>query len=481
MNTAQYENETASPGNAVVPAAGKPKLSLLKGMNPYDPETLRRGGAEPIRLEESRTKAAGAKLLVVGFAAFMAWATLAPIDSGANVMGSVVVMGNRKAVQHPTGGVVETILVREGSVVRRGDLLIRLNPLSLEAALNSAELDYINALAVESRLVSERENLKAIAWLPEFLAYDNAQPGDPRVAEARRQQVQLFESRRAELDGQLRILREQVGGLSLQAAEMEKIIATRHQQLSMLADEARSNRELADEGFVPRSRANEVERSRTDVLASIATTSAELSKAQSGIAATRLQLNQTQAVFRRDLETQLAEAQKLRASLRGKVDSLRFDLSLTELRAPAAGTIVGLKVNTVGGVIPGGDVLMEIVPNDGTLIVEAEVPPTLIDKVRTGLQADMRFTAFNQNTTPVIPGKVALVGADLLTATSKDQPPEYYLAQIETTAEGYALLGSHKVQPGMPVDVVIKTGERSFLSYLAKPLTDRFAKAFKED
>lgn len=481
MSAAKLEMGSAAPGSAIAPVLGKPKLSLLKRVNPYDPESLRRDGSEPIRIQESRAKAAGAKLIVVGFAAFMLWATIAPIDSGANVMGSVVVLGNRKAVQHPTGGVVEEILVREGAVVRQGDPLIRLNPLSIDAALNSAELDYINALAIESRLVSERENLRTIAWLPEFLSYDSSRPGDARVAEARRQQVHLFESRRAEIEGQLKILREQVDGLGLQASEMQKIIATRHQQLSMLAEEARNNRELADEGFVPRSRANEVDRARTDMLASIATTSAELGKTQSAIAATRLQLNQTLAVFRRDLETQLAEAQKLRASLRRKVDSLRFDLSLTDLRAPVSGTVVGMKVSTVGGVIQGGDVLMEIVPGDGKLVVEAEVPPTLIDKVKAGLEADMRFTAFNQNTTPVIPGKVILVGADLLTATRKDQPPEYYLTQIETTAEGHALLNSHKIQAGMPVDVVIKTGERSFLSYLAKPLSDRFAKAFKED
>lgn len=481
MSAVQQEKADPTLKNMTPPALKTPRLSLLKGINPYDPDMLRRGGTEPIRLEESRTRAAWTKLIVVGFIAFALWATLAPIDSGANVTGSVVVLGNRKAVQHPSGGVVEEILVREGTVVRQGDPLVRLNRLSIEAALNSAELDYINVLAVESRLVSERENLDAIAWLPEFLDYDSSRPSDPRVVEARRQQARLFASRRAEIDGQMRILREQVAGLGLQATEMEKIITTRHQQLAMLADEARNNRDLADEGFVPRSRANEVDRARTDMLASIASTSAELGRTQSGIAATRLQLSQTLAVYRRDLETQLADAQKLRASLRRKVDALRFDLRLTDLRAPVGGTVVGLKVNTVGGVIQGGDLLMEIVPGDGKLIVEAQVPPTLIDKVKVGLEADMRFTAFNQNTTPVIPGKVTLVGADRLQATTKEQPSEYYLAQIETTPDGHALLGRHQVQAGMPVDIVIKTGERSFLSYLAKPLTDRFAQSFKED
>lgn len=449
---------------------------LVDRLNPYHPDSLRRDGIEPIRLEESRGKGSAARLFVIGFIVFALWAVFAPLDAGSNVTGTVVVMGNRKAVQHPSGGVIEQIYVREGSIVRQGDPLITLNRLSIEAALNSTELEYINALTVESRLVSERDGLASIRWLPEL----DSLAEDSRLTEAKAQQTRLFRSRKLELDGQLRILREQIAGMSGQTVEMQKIVSARREQLETMAEEARSNRELAVEGFVPRSRANEVERARSDLLASIASTMSELGKNHSTIAATRLQLNQTLAVFRRDVESQLAEAQKLRGALRTKVDALKFDLALTQLRAPVGGTVVALKVNTVGGVIQGGDMLMEIVPDSGKLIVEAQVPPALIDKVKVGLEADMRFSAFNQNTTPVIPGKVRMVGADRLPATSKEQPFEYYLAQIETTPEGAQLLGQHKVQAGMPVDVVIKTGERSFMSYLLKPLSDRFAHAFME-
>jgi protease secretion system membrane fusion protein len=450
---------------------------LVDKLNPYHPDALRREGIEPVRLEESRVKQGTARLFVIGFIVFVLWAVFAPIDGGSNVTGTVVVMGNRKAVQHPSGGVIEQIYVREGATVRQGDPLITLNRLSIEAALNSTELEYMNALAVESRLISERDGLATIRWLPELegLAEDN------RLSEAKSQQMRLFQSRKLELDGQLRILREQIAGMTGQTAEMQKIVSARREQLETMADEARSNRELAVEGFVPRSRANEVERARSDLLASIASTMSELGKNHSAIAATRLQLNQTLAVFRRDVESQLAEAQKLRGALRTKVEALKFDRGLTQLRAPVGGTVVALKVNTIGGVIQGGDMLMEIVPDNGKLIVEAQVPPALIDKVKVGLEADMRFSAFNQNTTPVIPGTVKMVGADRLPATSREQPFEYYLAQIETTPEGARLLGQHKVQAGMPVDVVIKTGERSFISYLFKPLSDRFAHAFMEN
>ena len=165
--------------------------------------------------------------------------------------------------------------------------------------------------------------------------------------------------------------------------------------------------------------------------------------------------------------------------------SLNFARDLTEVRAPVAGTVVGLKVNTVGGVITAGQVLMEIVPDGGNLVIEAQVPPTSIDKVRKGLQADLRFSAFNQRKTPVVPGIVRLVGVDRLVSTSTTSTAgnnnEYYLAQVETTPEGLQLLGANHIQPGMPVEVIVKTGERTFMSYLTKPLLDRFARSFKED
>jgi protease secretion system membrane fusion protein len=141
--------------------------------------------------------------------------------------------------------------------------------------------------------------------------------------------------------------------------------------------------------------------------------------------------------------------------------------------------VVALKVFTVGGIIASGFVLMEIVPKDERLIVQAKVPNTIIDKVRVGMPTDMRFTGFNQSTTPIIPGVVKVLGADKEPGATP-QEGDFYMAQVETTKEGIDLLAGLKVQPGMSVDVVIKAGERSFMSYLLKPLTDKMARAFKD-
>lgn len=449
----------------------------ISGFNPYDPDRLARDGVQPIRLEESQSKRTFAWIAGASFVLFMGWAFFAPLDAGVAVSGTVVVQGNRKAVQHPAGGVVTELLVREGDVVQQGDVLLKINPLTTEASLSGAELDYINALANESRLQAEREGAPTIIWLADLQAYGGI---EPRVSEAKALQVKLFQSRRSESSDQQRIYQEQLVGLLAQQRELQSVLALRKEQLGVISEEATSNRELATQGFIPRSKANEVERTRSEMLSSLSNVTAEIAKIQSGIAATRLQLTQHQSTFRKEVDAQLAEVQKNRKTGKGRVEALQFDLSLAEIKAPVSGTVVALKANTVGGVITSGQMLMEIVPREGRLIVEADVPPQSIDKVRAGLEADMRFSAFNLNTTPVIPGRVILVGADKLVGTPPLKPAEYYLAQVETTTEGMKLLGDKVVQPGMPVEVIVKTGERSFFSYLIKPLSDRFARSFKD-
>lgn len=448
----------------------------LDGLNPYDPDKLERDGVKPIHLEESDSKRTLSIIAVVTFVLFMGWALFAPLDAGVSVNGTVVVMGNRKAVQHPAGGVVTELRVREGDTVKQGDILLKVNPLTTEANLSGAEIDYINALANESRLQAEREGAATITWSADLQAFG----ADPRVIEAKGLQVRLFQSRRSEFNDQQRIYQEQLVGLQAQLRELQNVVNFRKEQLTVISEEAVSNRDLATQGFIPRSKANEVERTRSEMLSSLSNVTAEIAKTQSSIASTRLQMTQHQSTFRKDADTQLAEVQKNRKAGKSKVDALQFDLSLSEIKAPVGGTVVGLKVNTVGGVIQSGLVLMEIVPRDGRLIVEAQVPPASIDKVHVGLPADMRFSAFNLNTTPVIPGKVTLVGADKITGTNPQQG-DYYLAQVETTEQGLKLLGDKVVQAGMPVEVIVKTGERSFFSYLIKPLTDRFARSFKEN
>jgi membrane fusion protein, protease secretion system len=431
--------------------------------NPYRLDKLQDRGLQPVQVEESEIRSTTAKWFMGFFAAFMCWAIFAPIDAGVTVPGSVSVLGNRKAIQHPTGGVVQEIMVHEGDQVQQGQILLRINPLKSEAEMTGVELQYINLLASEARLKAERDNAPSIQWGDELGKHFEAD--DARVAEAKKLQEQLFNSRKSEFDSQVSSLQEQINGLSV-------VLNSRKVQQRSLDEEMTSTRKLAKDGFVPMAQANQAERQKSDIDSSIASTQAEIARA-------KLQISQTRSALLKDVDNQLQELQKNRDALLSRLDSAKFDRDLAEVKAPVNGSVVGLKVFTEGGVISSGQVLMEVVPKDESLIVQAKIPANIIDKVRVGMPTDMRFVAFNQSTTPVIPGTVKVVGADKEPSTNPNEG-EYYLGQVETTKEGLELLSGLKVQPGMPVDVVIKAGQRSFMSYLLKPLSDKTARAFKD-
>jgi protease secretion system membrane fusion protein len=452
--------------------------SWIGAWNPYNPNTLadKGSGLVPVVLEDAGVRRQLVVVITVAFLAFLVWSVTAPLDAGMVVEGAVAVAGSRQAVQHPSGGVVQELLVKEGATVEAGQLLVRINPLNSEANLTGVELQYINLLATESRLFAERTGTD-IRWKPELAKFGDK---DARVIEAKQLQSQVLHSRQSELDSQTRILREQLSGQRAQAAGMTKVMAEKRGQLKLISEEARNTQQLAKEGYVPETKANEVQRAQSSLQADLEAAASDAERLRTAMAATELQIAQLRMASHKDIDNQLSETQKTREALQSRMASLKFDLGLAEVKAPVSGTVIGLKVNTVGGVVTASQTLMEIVPKDARLIIEAQVPPASIDKMRVGLMADLRFSAFNQKTTPVIPGKVILVGADKQPAASGGGG-EFYLAQVETTPEGLALLGTHKIQPGMPVEVIIKTGERSFMTYLIKPLTDRLARSFKED
>jgi protease secretion system membrane fusion protein len=405
----------------------------IKAWNPYHPDVIQHRPLAPVHIEESRIRKSAAKIFLALFAVFVVWASFAPIDAGVTSVGTVKVSGGRKLLQHPTGGVIQDILIKEGDVVEEGDVLIRINPLRAEADLSGAQLQYINALVTEARLKAERKGEGKIIWPDELDKWAK----DSRVTEAKAIQQKLFDTRRIEIVA---------------------VLNGRRTQVATLAEEAKNNATLAQEGYVSRAQSNLVLRQKVDA---------------------EMLLNQMQANYYKEIDSQMAEIQKVRDALKDRFQAVEFDRDLTAIKAPVSGTIVGLKVNTKGATIAVNQIVGEILPSETALIVDAQVSPNIIDRVKVGLSADMRFTTFNANTTPVIKGTVILVGADKLPA-SETSKEEYYLAKVQATKEGLAELGKNEIQPGMPVDVVFKTGERTFFSYLLKPITDRFAVSFKQ-
>jgi protease secretion system membrane fusion protein len=358
----------------------------------------------------------------------------APIDAGVTTQGTVMVSGYRKTLQHSTGGIVQEIRVKDGDVVKEGDILIRINPLKAEAEFSNSQLQYIGALVTEARLKAELVGDSKITWPSELSEFGK----DSTVEEAKKIQQKLFETRRSEI-------------LS--------VLDGKRRGLATLSEEAKNSATLAAEGYVSRAQASQVMRNKID---------------------SEMQLKQMESTYYKDINTQLADIQKARDGLKDRLQAVSLDRDLTAIRSPVSGTVMGLKVNTIGGTVPAGQILAEIVPSESTLVVDAQVPPHLIDRVKQGEYTDMHFTAFNANTTPVISGKVIMVSADKLPAQQAGQQGEFYLAKVEATKEGMEKLGNLKIEPGMPVDVIFKTGERTFMSYLIKPLSDRFVKAFKD-
>lgn len=408
--------------------------SWISSWNPYHPDQVRSRPLKPVVVEESVIRKKMARIFMIGFGLFMVWALFAPIDTGVTAQGIVTVSGYRKALQHPTGGVVQAILVKEGQEVQEGDILIRVNPLKAEADLTTAQLQYYNVLATEARLLAERHGNKKISWPAEL----QEMSADPRVVDAKHAQEKLFETRYKEY------------GMAL---------AARRAQVESLREEAKSNADLAKEGYVSRMQANQVDRTKIEA---------------------EMALNTLQATYNKDVDGQLAEVYKNRDALKSRLDAVAYERDLTAIRAPVSGTVVGFKVNTVGGTITPGQLLAEIVPKEATLMVDAQVPPFLIDKVKLGSQAEMRFVSFNVNITPTVPGIVKHIGVDRRPNDTPATDDDNYLAQIEATPEGMAKLGTLQVLSGMPVDVVFKTGERTFFSYLLKPLLDKLAKGFQD-
>lgn len=409
--------------------------SWLQSWNPYHPTKKKDDDVEPVNLEESVVRIRFFRIFFIAFTAFMAWAYFAPIDAGVPAQGTVVVSGYRKAVQTMSGGVVGEIRIKEGDLVKKGDILFTLNPLNSEANLSSVRLEYLNALVTESRLVAERLG-EPIRW-PNII---NSLGTGQEIEEAKKIQQQLYNARRDEL---------------------LKTVEGKRKQLITINEEQQNLEQLAQEGYVPRAQASQAMRNKIE---------------------TESYISNFQSNYHKQVETELADVQKRRDALRDKYEAAIFELKNSTVRAPDEGTIVGLKVNTVGGVVTPGQLLAEVLPSNGKLVADVKLPATAISKVKEGLEVDMRFEAFNAVTTPTVPGKVLLVGADMVLPdkTKPGEPDfEYYRCQVETTEQGLKMLGDLSIRPGMPVTVVIKTGERNFISILLKPITDRLAVAFK--
>jgi HlyD family type I secretion membrane fusion protein len=412
--------------------------------------------------------------LGIAFGLFLLWALLAPLDEGVVAHGEITVGTHKKAIQHQYGGTIKEILVAEGSRVKKGQVLIRLNEVQPKANLANVRSEYFAALALEARLQTERNKASEIIFPEELTSMSRL----PEITDHMRTQQELFNARRRTLQSELNILRENIDGMLDYIKRLEELQISRAKQMELLNIEMAALRKLADQGYYPRAKLLEMERVLADLSGKRSEDLGNIIRSKMTMGEYRTTMVRRQQEFLQDVETKLSEVQKKLAALKDQYVASFDVFEKTEIKAPEAGTVVGLTVHTTGGVVMPGDTIMYVVPKNDELIVEVRVMTADRDRIQERLKVNVMFPAFDIKKTPVIDGEVVLISADRFTDEVTRMP--YYHCRIKLTPEGLRQLGNRDLQPGMPVQAVIITGERTLANYLVKPLFDRIAISFKE-
>jgi HlyD family secretion protein len=417
---------------------------------------------------------AGSVLVVVLAIGFGGWASTAEISGALIAQGTIVVDSNIKKVQHPTGGVVGEVRVHDGDRVKAGDILIRLDETVTQANLAIVTKGLTELYARKARLAAERDGVDTVAVPPELADHVN----DPDVKEALDSERKLFDLRRTarlgqkdQLQQRIKQLREQISGLDAQQDAKAKETALIDQELVGVRD-------LWQKNLVQLNRLTSLERDEARVEGERGQIIASAAEAKGKIAEIELQILQVDQDLSSDVAKELREIDsKIGEYVERKVTA-EDQLKRTDIRAPQDGIVFQSTANTVGGVIAAGDPIMMIVPESDKLTVEAKVEPKDIDLVAIGQPVVLRFSAFNQRTTPELNGSVSRLAAD----TTNDQRTgqSYYVVRIAIDPGEVDRLGAVKLTPGMPVEAFIQTGERTLVSYLVKPLHDQLMRSMRE-
>lgn len=414
-------------------------------------------------------------IIIAGLGGFIAWAIYAPLDKGVPMSGTVAVATSKKAIQHLTGGTVEDILVKEGAIVKTGDVLVRMNSVQAKVNAETARIQYSTARATEARLSAERDGKSTLTFSAELKNAMN----DPRVASTMSLQQQLFSSRQSAIRSELSAFDENIAGLMLQKKGLEESREGKKQQLTFLKEQLDGIRDLSKDGYVARNRLLELERTYAQLNTAITEDTNNIGRSLSQISEIKLRKLQRTQEYQKEVRSQLSDVQREADGLANRLTGLEFDLNNALVKAPVDGTVVGMNIFTNGGVIGPGFRMMDVVPSDDPLIVEGQLPVHLIDKVHPNLKVELIFTAFNQNQTPHIPGIVTNVSADRLIDEKSGVP--YYSVKAKVAPEGMKLISNLQIRPGMPVDLFVKTGERTMMNYLLKPILDHLKMSMTEE
>ena len=429
--------------------------------------------------EERRFRKIGLIIILIVFGGFGLWASLAPLSSAALAPGFVAVESYSKTVQHLEGGIIKNIAVKDGDSVNQGQLLIILDDTQPKAQLEILNGQYYIALAKEARLLAQQLLSENVSY-PELLLTNS---NDPRVQEAIQIQNHTFIVQKNAFAGEISLYKRQIEQLDARLKGMEAQRLSKQKMAKSYQEEINDFQPLVAQGFTEKQHVREFERN-------LAQREGELGELVSSIAETSLHKSETELKIlqltkdmQKDVAKELSETQSQLFELRERIQSLQDTVLRTVIKAPVAGMIMGLRIHTIGAVVPPGGELLNIVPQGEPLIVEARVNPLDVDRVKIGQTAEIRFNAFKSRTTPNVDGKLIFISADHLIDENSPSHESYYLTRVAINPEGLqALLTADlKLLPGMPADVLIHTGQRTMLQYLFAPIKESLSHSFIED
>lgn len=464
----QPEAHDAAGGSA---RPSREETGLMAGARQYDPAP-----------DPSVGPPFGAGLTLLGFTiilffcgSFAAWSLMAPLESAVVAPGVVRVASNVRTIQHLEGGIVESILVSEGDSVEAGQVLIRLQSTLRASELKEILGQYFEARATQARLEAERDGLDEVVVPPDLR---EKMLGDQALAAAIAGQIAIFENRRALLDERVTILERTRAGLASEIEGLEGQIASAERRLSLVEEELRDAMSLYEQQLTVKPRILALEREKAELEGSISESRAAIATASQKVQEAELRVAELRAEMATEVVQQLRETRARAYELSQRLTAAEDRMGRTEIRSPIAGTIVGLKVHTIGGVIAAGQPLLDVVPANDKLMIHAMVNPLDIDQIKVGLPASVWLSAVNRRAQSALQGTVRMVSADRLVdpQTGKD----YYLAQVELDMEEVER-SAVPLQQGMNTEVMIRTGARTALDYLAAPLTRGLNRAMREE
>lgn len=423
----------------------------------------------------------GCAIAAAFFILFLGWAAVARLDQAAYAQGEVTVESHRQTVQHKEGGIISALNVKEGQKVQEGEVLIRMAGADARAQEAALAAQVYGLKAQQARLRAEQFGAASITWPAEFSTLTGADLTEAQNA-MKVQQTQ-FQTRQAALVAQKNVLRQKASELGEQVKGLQRQIEATDEQNRLIGEELEGVKSLAAEGFAPQTRVRSLERNQAELSGQRGQYAAGIAQAQQQEGETQLQALQLDRQHADDVATQLRDVEFQLNDSEPKLRAAQDALSREEVRAPASGTVVGLSVFTVGGVVSPGQKLMDIVPDNAGLVVEARVNPQDVDDIHTGMPVEVKFPSLHDRTLPVVEGTLTKLSADSFVDDKTNQ--RYFEAEAtvpQATLERLKLAenGQFRLKPGLPAQVLIPLRKRTALQYLIQPLSEAVWRSFRE-